>query len=58
MPGPGDLRVAYVLPRKTLRVLDSGVFWPLMSDPLFRLIGVFPFPTSDHEPVWLDLRVH
>jgi hypothetical protein len=27
-----------------------------MSDPLFRLIGVFPFPTSDHKPVWVDVR--
>jgi hypothetical protein len=54
---PGNLRVDYVLPRKGLHVVGTGVFWPLMSDPLFRLIGVFPFPTSDHKPVWLDLKV-
>jgi Endonuclease/Exonuclease/phosphatase family len=54
---PGNLRADYVLPRKTLRIVGSGVFWPLASDPLFRLVGVFPFPTSDHKLVWVDLRV-
>ncbi|MCP9484374.1 MAG: endonuclease/exonuclease/phosphatase family protein [Gaiellaceae bacterium MAG52_C11] len=54
---PGNLRVDYVLPRKNMRILGSGVFWPLMSDPLFRLVGVFPFPTSDHRLVWVDARV-
>jgi Endonuclease/Exonuclease/phosphatase family len=57
VPGPGNLRVDYVLPSKNLRILDGGVFWPLSSDPLFRLVGVFPFPTSDHRLVWVDLRV-
>jgi hypothetical protein len=54
---PGNLRADYVLPRKNLRIVDSGVFWPLSTDPLFRLVGVFPFPTSDHKLVWVDLRV-
>lgn len=54
---PGNLRADYVLPRKTLRIVDSGVFWPLSTDPLFRLVGVFPFPTSDHKLVWVDLRI-
>jgi hypothetical protein len=58
VPGPGNLRVDYVLPSKNLRILDAGVFWPLSSDPLFRLVGVFPFPTSDHRLVWVDVRVH
>jgi Endonuclease/Exonuclease/phosphatase family len=58
VPGPGNLRVDYVLPSKNLRILDSGVFWPLSSDPLFRLVGVFPFPTSDHRLVWVDVVVH
>jgi hypothetical protein len=51
---PGNLRADYVLPSRNIRILDSGVFWPLMSDPLFRLVGVFPFPTSDHRLVWID----
>lgn len=53
---PGNLRADYVLPRKNLRILDSAVFWPLQSDPLFRLTGVFPFPSSDHRLVWVDVE--
>jgi hypothetical protein len=54
---PGNLRADYVLPRKNLRMLDAAVFWPLRSDPLFRLTGVFPFPSSDHRLVWIDVSV-
>jgi len=67
---PGNLRADYVLPRKTLQLVDAGVFWPLQSDPLFRLTGVFTpgttlgtwglvggFPTSDHRSVWIDVAV-
>jgi hypothetical protein len=54
---PGNLRADYVLPRKNLRIKDSAVFWPLQSDPLFRLTGVFPFPSSDHRLVWIDVSV-
>jgi hypothetical protein len=62
---PGNLRADYVLPRKNLKIVDSGVFWPLQSRPLFRLTGVFDFaqwgpvggfPTSDHRLVWIDVR--
>jgi len=63
---PGNLRADYVLPRKTLQIVGSGVFWPVQSDPLFRLTGVFSFPlwgpvggfpTSDHRSVWVDVTV-
>jgi hypothetical protein len=54
---PGNLRADYVLPRKNIKIVGSGVFWPLMSDPLFRLVCVFPFPTSDHRLVWVDVKV-
>jgi 3-phytase len=54
---PGNLRADYVLPRKNLRIKGSAVFWPLQSDPLFRLTGVFPFPSSDHRLVWIDVKV-
>jgi hypothetical protein len=57
VPGPGNLRADYVLPSRNLRMLAARVFWPLSSDPLFRLVGVFPFPTSDHRLVWVDVRV-
>ena len=54
---PGNLRADYVLPRKNLRIVDAAVFWPLNTDPLFRLVGTFPFPSSDHRLVWVDVRV-
>lgn len=55
---PGNLRADYVLPsRAGLKVRGGGVFWPVRSDPLSRLTGVFPFPSSDHRLVWLDVRV-
>jgi hypothetical protein len=61
---PGNLRADYVLPRRNIRIVDSAVFWPVQSDPLFRLTGIFKaaewrpvggFPTSDHRLVWVDL---
>jgi hypothetical protein len=60
---PGNLRADYVLPRKNLRIVRAGVFWPVQADPLSRLSGVFDpqwspvggFPTSDHRLVWVDL---
>ncbi len=54
---PGNLRADYVLPRNNLKMLDAAVFWPVQADPLFRLTGVFPFPSSDHRLVWIDVRV-
>ena len=27
------------------------------ADTLFRLTGVFPFPSSDHRLVWVDLDI-
>jgi hypothetical protein len=62
---PGNLRADYVLPRKNLKIVDSAVFWPVQSDPFFRLTGVFSsmnwgqvggFPTSDHRLVWVDVK--
>jgi hypothetical protein len=65
VPGPGNLRVDYVLPRRQLEMVDAGVFWPLTTDPLFPLVGVFDpdlraiggFPSSDHRLVWVDVKV-
>jgi hypothetical protein len=54
---PGNLRADYVLPRKNMEISASGVFWPLESDPLFGLVGLFPFPSSDHRLVWIDAEV-
>ncbi len=52
---PGNLRADYVLPRKNLKIVDGAVFWPVQASPFFRLTGVFPFPSSDHRAVWIDL---
>jgi hypothetical protein len=54
---PGNLRADYVLPRKNLQISAAAVFWPTTDDPLFRLVGVFPFPSSDHRLVWVDVKV-
>ena len=54
---PGNLRADYVLPSRKLDVRDAGVFWPVAADPLSRLTGSFPFPSSDHRLVWVDLEL-
>jgi 3-phytase/alkaline phosphatase D len=59
---PGNLRVDYVLPSVELEIVNSGVFWPLNTDPLFRLVGTFDstlpggFPSSDHRLIFADIR--
>ena len=57
VPGPGNLRADYVLPRKNMKMTDAVVFWPLSSSPLFRLVGTFPFPSSDHRLVFIEVRM-
>lgn len=54
---PGNLRADYVLPSKGLGIADSAVFWPAEGEPHFELTGVFPFPSSDHRLVWVDVVV-
>lgn len=54
---PGNIRADYVLPSRDLRIRDARVFWPGSDDPLSRLTGTYPFPTSDHRLVWVDTQV-
>jgi hypothetical protein len=54
---PGNLRADYVLPSKQLRIVDGEVFWPAQGEPFFDLTGEFPFPSSDHRLVWVDVRI-
>jgi myo-inositol-hexaphosphate 3-phosphohydrolase len=60
---PGNLRTDYVLPSVDLTIADSGVFWPLNTDPLFPLVGTFDpnlpggFPSSDHRLVRVDVQL-
>ena len=56
-PGPGNLRLDYVLPASGLESVASGVFWPKNEDQFFPLVGTFPFPSSDHRLVWRDIIV-
>ncbi|MFD1214764.1 endonuclease/exonuclease/phosphatase family protein [Arthrobacter sp. GCM10027362] len=53
----GNLRVDYVLPSRNLAVAGAGVFWPRSGEPGAELTGGFPFPTSDHRLVWVDLAL-
>lgn len=52
---PGNLRVDYVLPSTGLDMVNAGVFWPASNDPLYELVGDWPFPSSDHRLVWIDV---
>ena len=38
-------------------LMESGVFWPETTDPLFPLVSTYPFPSSDHRFVWIDLDI-
>jgi hypothetical protein len=52
---PGNLRVDYVLPSIGMNMVSTGVFWPAPDDALFDLVGDWPFPSSDHRLVWIDV---
>lgn len=54
--GPGNLRVDYVLPSKTLSVKGAGVFWPAPKESGFDWIGSDGRASSDHRLVWVDLE--
>ncbi len=49
-PTPGDLRVDYVLPARSLTVVASGVIWP-EEGPLAEAVA----QASDHRLVWVDV---
>ncbi len=53
---PGNLRTDYVLPSTDLTIANSGVFWPLNTDPTFSPVGTFPFLSSDHRLVFADVQ--
>lgn len=48
---PGNLRIDYVLPSKDLKVVGSGIFWPLANSELYPLVEA-----SDHRLVWVDIQ--
>jgi len=48
----GNMRIDYVLPSATLKVVGCGVFWPARDQPGYDLADV-----SDHHLVWLDIEL-
>jgi hypothetical protein len=54
-PGPGNLRVSYVLPDMALKVLDAGVVWPVEGDPLYHVLSGENAPR--HHMVWVDFDI-
>ncbi|MGF1500863.1 MAG: phytase [Paracoccaceae bacterium] len=53
-----NLRVDYALPSVAgFDYVDGAVFWPETTDPTFDLVGTFPFPSSDHRLVQVDLAI-
>jgi len=48
----GGMRVDYVLPSRSLRVVESGVFWPKATSETSNWLSA-----SDHRLVWVDVLV-
>lgn len=53
----GNQRVDYVLPSMDFTITETGVFWPRSDEEGFSLVGTFPFPSSDHRLVWIDVAL-
>ncbi|MBX3422097.1 MAG: endonuclease/exonuclease/phosphatase family protein [Pirellulaceae bacterium] len=53
----GNLRIDYVLPSTGLRIVDSGVVWPVLSGLDADVAGKWKslLEASDHHMVWVDL---
>ena len=52
-PGPGNLRVDYVLPSADLAVTAAGVFWPEPGAPMAEVA----LAASRHRLVWVDITL-
>lgn len=50
------MRADYVLPSSNVAVTDSGVFWPSVEQPLYRLVQDRQ-ASSDHRLVWAELTL-
>lgn len=55
VPGPGNLRVSYILPARGVSVTNSGVFWPLPDMSEAALLGDPDNPPTRHRLVWMDI---
>ena len=47
---PGNLRLDYVLPSRSLQVIATEVYWPEPGNP-----GNKAITASDHRLVWIDV---
>lgn len=50
-PNVGRLRVDYILPAATLKVVEAGVYWPVESSEATTVQTA-----SRHRPVWVDIK--
>ena len=48
----GNLRIDYLLPSKSLKIVGCGVYWPAKEQAGHDLISV-----SDHRLIWLDIEL-
>ncbi len=52
-PGPGGMRVSYILPSRDMTVIDAGIHWP----PEGTEGGEIAATASHHRLVWVDLAL-
>lgn len=55
-PGPGNLRVDYVLPSAGLKVAGAGVVWPAPDDGFGTVSAKRVGLASTHRLVWVDIE--
>lgn len=53
LPDPGPMRVDYILPSVGLKVVNSGIFWPVDGSPGAAAAKA----ASRHRMVWVDLDI-
>lgn len=55
----GNLRADYALPSKHLKVISSGIFWPMHEDVSADKVETIKklLNASDHHLVWVDVRL-
>jgi len=55
-PGPGNMRVDYVLPSADLGISDTGVFWPAPGEKGADLLATATRHGTRHRLVWVDIK--
>lgn len=52
-PGPGNMRVDFVLPSSALEVRGAGVFWPVPGEAMAEVAAA----AARHRLVWVDIAL-